>query len=72
MVEAALFTSCHVLNRASMKYKEKTPYEELIERKSSLSYFRTWGYLAKVNVPIKKKLKLGPKIVDCVFWGYAH
>jgi hypothetical protein len=27
--------------------------------------------LAKVNVPINKKLKLGPKIVDCVFLGYA-
>jgi hypothetical protein len=23
-------------------------------------------------VPINKKRKLGPKIVDCVFVGYAH
>jgi hypothetical protein len=23
-------------------------------------------------VPINKKHKLGPKIVDCVFLGYAH
>jgi hypothetical protein len=28
--------------------------------------------LAKVNVTINKKRKLGPKIVDCVFLGYAH
>jgi hypothetical protein len=28
--------------------------------------------LAKVNVPINKKRKLGPKIVDCVFLGYVH
>jgi hypothetical protein len=28
--------------------------------------------LAKINVPINKKRKLGPKIVDCVFLGYAH
>jgi hypothetical protein len=28
--------------------------------------------LAKVNVPINKKCKLGLKIVDCAFWGYAH
>jgi hypothetical protein len=28
--------------------------------------------LAKVNVPISKKRKLGPKTVDCVFLGYAH
>jgi hypothetical protein len=30
------------------------------------------GYLAKVNVSINKKRKLGSKIVDCVFLGYAH
>ena len=30
---------------------------------------RTWGYLAKVKIP--KKRKLGPKIVDCVLLGYA-
>jgi hypothetical protein len=28
--------------------------------------------LGKVNVPISKKRKLGPKTVDCVFLGYAH
>jgi hypothetical protein len=28
--------------------------------------------LTKVNVPISKKRKLGPKTVDCVFLGYAH
>jgi hypothetical protein len=27
--------------------------------------------LAKVNVPINKKRKLGPKTVDCVFLGCA-
>jgi hypothetical protein len=61
MVEAALLTSCHVLNRVPMKSKEKTPYEEWIGRKSSLSYLCTWGCLAKVNVPINKKRKLGSK-----------
>jgi hypothetical protein len=61
MVEVTLLTSCHVLNRVSMKNKEKTPYEELIGRKSSISYLRTWGCLIKVNVPINKKCKLGPK-----------
>ena len=52
----ALLTSCHVLNRVPNKDKEKTPYEEWSGRKPSLSYFRTWGCLAKVNVPIPKKL----------------
>ena len=31
-----------------------------------------WGCLAKVAVPIPKKVKIGQKIVDCVFIGYAH
>jgi hypothetical protein len=68
----ALLTSCHVLNRFSMKNKEKTSYEEWIGRKPSLSYLRTWGCLAKVNVPINKKHKLGSKTVNCVFLGHAH
>jgi hypothetical protein len=72
MVREALLTSCHVLNRVPLKDKEKTPYEEWEGRKPSLSYLRTWGCLAKVNVPITKKRKLGPKTVDCVFLGYAH
>jgi hypothetical protein len=72
MMGAALLTSCHILNRVPMKNKEKTPYEEWIGRKHSLSYLRTWGYLVKVNVPINKKHKLSPKIVDCVFLRYAH
>jgi hypothetical protein len=72
MVGAALLTSCHVLNRVPIKSKEKTPYEKWIGRKPSLSYLRTWGCLTKVNVPINKKRKLGPKTVDCVFLGHAH
>jgi transposase InsO family protein len=68
----ALLTSNHVLNRIPNRNKDKTPYEIWIGRKPSLSYLRTWGCLAKVNVPITKKRKLGPKTVDCVFLGYAH
>ena len=67
----ALLTSCHVLNRVPNKNKDKTPYEEWAGRKPSLSYLRTWGCLAKVNIPITKKRKLGPKTVDCIFLGYA-
>ena len=65
-------TSCHVLNKVPNKNKEKTPYEVWVGRKPSLSYLRTWGCLAKVNVPIPKKRKLGPKTVDCVSLGYAQ
>jgi transposase InsO family protein len=68
----AVLIAWHVLNRVPMKNKEKTLYEEWIGRKPSLSYLRTWGCLAKVNVPINKKRMLGPKTVDCIFLGYAH
>jgi hypothetical protein len=47
------------------------PLPSLVGRKPSLSYLHTWGCMTKVNVPINKKCKLGPRIVDCVFLGYA-
>ena len=66
-----ILTACHVLNRVPTKNKEITPFEEWEKKRLKLSYLRTWGCLAKVNVPIPKKRKLGPKTVDCVFLGYA-
>jgi transposase InsO family protein len=67
----AILTECHVLNRVPTKNKEVTPFEEWEKKRLNLSYLWTWGCLAKVNVPINKKRKLGPKTVDCVFLGYA-
>nr|CAE04807.2 OSJNBb0022P19.2 [Oryza sativa Japonica Group] len=67
----AVLTACHVLNKIPMKHKEVTPFEEWERKKLNLSYLRTWGCLAKVNIPIAKKRKLGPNTVDCVFIGYA-
>ena len=64
-------TVCHVLNRVLAKNKETTPFEEWEKRRLNLSYLRIWVCLAKVNVPINKKRKLGPKTVDCVFLGYS-
>ena len=65
-------TTSHVQNRIPNRNKETTPYQDWVGRKPSLSYLSTWGCLAKVNVPISKKRKRGPKTVDCVFPGYAH
>ena len=65
-------TASHVLNRTPNRNEETTPYEDWVGRKPSLSYLHTWGCLAKVNIPISKKRKLGPKTVDYVFLGYAH
>jgi hypothetical protein len=67
----AILTACHVLNRVPTKNKEITPFEEWEKMRLNLSYLRTWGCLTKVNVPINKKRKLGPKTIDCVFLGYA-
>jgi hypothetical protein len=63
-------TACHVLNRVPIKNKEITPFKEWEKKRVNLSYLRTWGCLAKVNVPINKKRKLRPKTVDCIFIGY--
>ena len=67
----AILTACHVLNRFPTKNKEITPFEEWEKKRLNLSYLRTWGCLAKVNVPISKKHKLGPRTMDCAFLGYA-
>jgi hypothetical protein len=67
----AILTACHVLNRVSTKNKEITSFEEWEKKRLNLSYMRTWGCLAKVNVSINKKRKVGPKTADCVFLGYA-
>ena len=31
-----------------------------------------WGCLAKVAVLPPKKVKIGPKAIDCIFIGYPH
>jgi hypothetical protein len=67
----AILTVCHVLNKILAKNKEITPFEECKKKKLNIFYLRTCGCLAKVNVLINKKRKLGPKIIDCVFLGYA-
>jgi hypothetical protein len=41
-------------------------------KKAITFLFRTWGCLAKVNIPIPKKCKLGPKTLDCIFLDYAQ
>jgi hypothetical protein len=66
-----ILTACHVLNKVPTNNKEITPFEKWEKRKLNISYLRTWGCLAKVNVSINKKPKLGSKTVDCVFLGYA-
>jgi hypothetical protein len=68
----AILTACFVLNQVPSSKGEFTPYEGWKGRKSALGFLRAWGCLAKVNVPACKKRKLGPKIVECIFLGYAQ
>ena len=57
----AILTTCYVLNRVPTKNKEITPFEEWAKKRLNLSYLRTRGCLAKVNVPINKKRKAWTK-----------
>jgi hypothetical protein len=67
----AILTACRVLNRVPTKNKEITPFKKWEKKRLKRSYLRTWGCLAKVNLPVPKKRKLGPKTMDCVLLRYA-
>ena len=67
-----MLTATFLQNRVITKRYEITPYEGWKGRKPNVNFLRTWGCLAKVNIPLQKKRKLGPKTVDCVLLGYAH
>ena len=68
----AVLTANYLLNKVPRKKENKTPYELWNGRRPSYKYLRMWGCLAKVAVPTPKKVKIGPKTVDCIFIGYAH
>ncbi|PHT50337.1 hypothetical protein CQW23_10084 [Capsicum baccatum] len=50
---------------------QSIPYEKWKGRKPNLKYFKVWGCLEKVQVSIPKRVKIGPKTVDCIFIGYV-
>ncbi|GAB2278393.1 hypothetical protein Dimus_039287 [Dionaea muscipula] len=68
----AILTDNYILNKVPRKRIDKTPYELWHGRKPSYDYLRMWGCLAKVAVPTPKRVRIGPKTVDCVFIGYAQ
>ncbi|KAK9052683.1 hypothetical protein SSX86_029313 [Deinandra increscens subsp. villosa] len=68
----AILSANYLLNKIPLKNKDVTPYELWMGREPSYKYLRVWGCLAKVVVPPPKAQKIGPKIVDCVFIGYAQ
>ena len=53
----AILTASFVLNRVVIKNKDITPYEGWKGQKPNVNFLRTWGCLAKVNIPVPKKRK---------------
>ena len=68
----SILTANYLLNKLPHKKLEKTPYELWKGKSPSYKYLKVWGCLAKVMVPTPKKVRIGPKTVDCIFIGYAH
>ena len=66
-----ILTANQILNRVPHSKTNVIPYEKWKGRKPNLKYFKVRGCLAKVQVPIPKRVKIGPKTVDCVFIRYA-
>ena len=60
-----------ILNHMPRKKNVKNPYELWKGRKPSYKWMKLWGCLVKVQVPLPKKTKLGPKTNDCVYLGPA-
>ena len=68
----AILSTNYLLNKVPKKKAENTPHELWRGRQPSYKYLQVWGCLAKVAIPPPKKVKIGPKTIDCIFIGYAH
>ncbi|KAH9736282.1 hypothetical protein KPL71_018042 [Citrus sinensis] len=68
----AVLSANYLLNKIPRKQEDKTTYELWKGISPSYKFLRVWGCLAKVEVPLNKKVKIGPKTVDCIFIGYAQ
>ena len=68
----ALLSANYILNKIPHKKTLQTPYELWKGRKPSYNFLKVWGCLAKLAVPNPKRIKIGPKTIDCVFIGYAN
>ena len=54
----AILTANRILNKVSHSKTQSIPYEKWKGRKPNLKYFKVWGCLAKVQVPIPKRVKI--------------
>nr|GEZ10401.1 retrotransposon protein, putative, Ty1-copia subclass [Tanacetum cinerariifolium] len=68
--EACLATNI-ILNKIPHKKSDKSPYQLWKGKQPFYKRMRVWGCLAKVQIPLPKRTKFGPKPVDCVYLGPA-
>ena len=70
---AAIAASVYLGNRTLTRaLKNKTPFEELYERKPSLKHLRIFGCVAYVHVNAENRTKLEEKSKICRFIGYSE
>nr|GEX73848.1 retrovirus-related Pol polyprotein from transposon TNT 1-94 [Tanacetum cinerariifolium] len=60
-----------ILNKISHKNSDKSPYHLWKGKQPFYKRMKVWGCLVKVQIPLPKRTKLGPKTVDCVYLGPA-
>ena len=65
-------TTCYLINRSPISaLVEKTPIEELSNKKPPLRHVRVFDCEAYAHVPSVKKSKLENKVVKHIFIGYG-
>ncbi|GJY09274.1 DNA polymerase zeta catalytic subunit-like protein [Tanacetum coccineum] len=58
-----------ILNKIPHKKSDKYQYELWKGKQPSYKRMKMWDCLAKVQIPLLKRTKLGPKTVDCLYLG---
>nr|GEU65218.1 Pol polyprotein [Tanacetum cinerariifolium] len=56
-----------ILNKIPHKKSDKSPYQLWKGKQPPYKRMKVWGCLAKVQIPLPKRTKHGPKTVDCVY-----
>ncbi|KAJ9567517.1 hypothetical protein OSB04_003483 [Centaurea solstitialis] len=70
MINSMLITS-GAPHSLGVKPCNQSPYELWKGRFPTFKRTKVWGCLAKVQVPLPKRTKLGPKTIDCIYLGPA-
>lgn len=70
--DAARWTA-HVLNRSLTKaIKDKVPEERWTGIKPKVDYFRVFGSIAHVHVPVQRRIKLDDRSHKCILLGVSE